>query len=191
MEGQGVAASSAAAAGRQGKPGPGAVAAAEFGHPAETHVTSDIMGGGEGRGRNGDDSHVMVGPGHPEASSQDDGMPHSPDSSQPPRPPAGGQAPREAEEQSSQESQAEFPSQQIKSDKADNIGDPDRNNSVVARDENTGHNKTAAGLAPSAVDAPAVNTAAADDVPAAAPPGAKPAASGPVPPGPEPAANPA
>src|SRR6266566_6257072 len=169
MEGQGVAASSAAAAGRQGKPGPGAVAAAEFGHPAETHVTSDIMGGGEGRGRNGDDSHVMVGPGHPEASSQDDGMPHSPDSSQPPRPPAGGQAPREAEEQSSQESQAEFPSQQIKSDKADNIGDPDRNNSVVARDENTGHNKTAAGLAPSAVDAPAVNSPAEDDSPAAAP----------------------
>src|SRR6266566_5171235 len=177
MEGQGVAASSAAAAGRQGKPGPGAVAAAEFGHPAETHVTSDIMGGGEGRGRNGDDSHVMVGPGHPEASSQDDGMPHSPDSSQPPRPPAGGQASREAEGQSSQESQAEFPSQQIKSDKADNVGDPDRNNSVVARDENTGHNKTAAGLAPSAVDAPAVNSPAEDDSPAAAPSGVKAAAS--------------
>src|SRR6266480_7371185 len=176
MEGQGVAASSAAAAGRQGKPGPGAVAAAEFGHPAETHVTSDIMGGGEGRGRNGDDSHVMVGPGHPEASSQDDGMPHSPDSSQPPRPPAGGQAPREPEEQSSQESQAEFPSQQIKSDKADNIGDPDRNNSVVARDENTGHNKTAAGLAPSAVDAPAVNSAAANDPEAGEPQAAAPEA---------------
>ena len=184
MEGQGVAASSASAVGRQGKYG-----------PAETHVTSDITRGGEGRGRNGDDSHVMMGPGHPEASSQDDGMPQTPDSSPPPppdssppppppdssppsaggqaRPPAGGQASQEpategrsAEEpegQSPQGAQAEFSSQQIKSDKADNIGDPDRNNSVVARDENTGHNKTAAGLAPSAVDAPAANSPAADD----------------------------
>ena len=72
MEGQGVAASSASAVGRQGKYG-----------PAETHVTSDITRGGEGRGRNGDDSHVMMGPGHPEASSQDDGMPQTPDSSPP------------------------------------------------------------------------------------------------------------
>src|SRR6266496_3204576 len=170
MEGQGVAASSASAVGRQGKYG-----------RAETHVTSDITRGGEGRGRNGDDSHVMMGPGHPEASSQDDGMPQTPDSSPPPAssPPAGGQAhppgggqasrepegrsAREPEGQSPQGAQAEFPSQQIKSDKADNIGDPDRNNSVVARDENTGHNKTAAGLAPSAVDAPAANSPAADD----------------------------
>ena len=163
MEGQGVAASSASAVGRQGEPGSGAVAAAEFGHPAESHVTSDITGGGEGRGRNGDDSHVMVGPGYPEESSQDDGMPQAPDSSQPSRPAAEGQASEEPEGQSSQGAQAEFPSQQIKSDKADNIGDPDRNNSVIARDENTGHNKTAAGLAPSAVDAPAVNSPAADD----------------------------
>src|SRR6185437_10790972 len=87
MEGQGVAASSASAVGRQGQYG-----------PAETHVTSDITRGGEGRGRNGDDSHVMMGPGHPETSSQDDGMPPTPDSSQPPqpprppRPPAGRQA---------------------------------------------------------------------------------------------------
>src|SRR5436190_15353437 len=125
MEGQGVAASSASAVGRQGQYG-----------PAETHVTSDIMRGGEGRGRNGDDSNVMMGPGHPEASSQDDGMPPSPDSPQPPpspaggqaRPPARGQASQEPEGQSSQGSQAEFSSQQIKSDKADNIGDPDRNN---------------------------------------------------------------
>src|SRR5437879_1043333 len=138
MEGQGVAASSASAVGRQGQYG-----------PAETHVTSDITRGGEGRGRNGDDSHVMMGPGHPGASSQDDGMPQPPDSSQSPppdssqppppaggqaRPPAGGQASQEPEGQSPQGSQAEFPSQQIKSDKADNIGDPDRNNSVVARD---------------------------------------------------------
>src|ERR1043166_2293342 len=165
MEGQGVAAASASAVGRQGQYG-----------PAETHVTSDITRGGEGWGRNGDDSHVMMGPGRPEASSQDDDMPQTPDSSQPPQPPrppqpsAGGQArpsagqsAREPEEQSAQGSQAEFSSQQIKSDKADNIGDPDRNNSVVARDENTGHNRTAAGLAPSAVDAPAVNTPAAYD----------------------------
>src|SRR5690349_9844008 len=167
MEGQGVAASSASAVGRQGQYS-----------PAETHVTSDITRGGEGRGPNGDDSHVMMGPGHPEASSQDDGMPQTPDSSQPPRPPAGGQAhppagqasqepggqsAREPGGQSPQGSQAEFSSQQIKSDKADNIGDPDRNNSVVARDENTGHNKTAAGLESSAVDAPAVNSPAADD----------------------------
>ena len=75
----------------------------------------------------------------------------------------GEQSAQEPEGQSSQGSQAEFSSQQIKSDKADNIGDPDRNNSVVARDENTGHNKTAAGVAPSAVDDPAVNSPAADD----------------------------
>jgi hypothetical protein len=42
MEGQGVAASSAFAVGRQGQYG-----------PAETHVTSDITRGGEGRVRNG------------------------------------------------------------------------------------------------------------------------------------------
>ena len=75
----------------------------------------------------------------------------------------GEQSGQEPEGQSPQGAQAEFSSQQIKSDKADNIGDPDRNNSVVARDENTGHNKTAAGLASSAVDAPAVNSPAADD----------------------------
>ena len=63
----------------------------------------------------------------------------------------GEQSAQEPEGQSPQGAQAEFPSQQIKSDKADNIGDPDRNNSVVARDENTGHNKTAVGVAPSAV----------------------------------------
>jgi len=191
MEGQGVAASSASAAGRQGEPGSGAVAAAEFGHPADTNVTSDIKGGGEGRGRNGDDNHVMITPGHPEASSQDAGTPQVPDSSLSPRPPGEERPSPESAERSSQESQAEFSSQQIKSDKADNISDPDRNNSVVARDENTGHNQTAAGLAPSAVDAPAVNTAAADDAPAAAPPGAKAAASGPAPPpDPEPSATP-
>src|SRR6476660_5773261 len=191
MEGQGVAASSASAVGRQGQYG-----------PADTHVTSDITRGGEGRGRNGDDSHVMMGSGHPATSFQDDGVPQTPDSSPPPRLPTGGrarpaaaqasqepegqsahesgeqsgrepdgqsgrepdgQSGREPEGQSPQGAQAEFSSQQIKSDKADNIGDPDRNNSVVARDENTGQNKTAAGLAPSAVDAPAANSPAADD----------------------------
>ncbi len=85
-------------------------------------------------------------------------MSQSPDSSQPPRP--------SREQQSSQESQPELPSQQIKSDKADNVVDPDRNNSAVARDENTGHNQTAAGLAPPAVDAPAENTPA-ENTPAA------------------------
>ena len=93
-----------------------------------------------------------------------DGLPGSPEGSHP------------------SETQAEFPSRQIKPDKADNIGDPDRNNSVIARDENTGHNKTAAGLAPSAVDAPAVNSAAANGPeagePPAAAPGAEAAASG-------------
>src|SRR6266481_5898403 len=158
MEGQGVAASSASAAGGQGEPGSGAVAAAEFGHPADTYVTSDIKGGGEGQGRNGDDNHVMAAPGHPEASSQDAGMspvpdssPHTdtpqapdssqhadtpqvpdsspdvgvpqvPDSSPSPRPLGEERSSRESAGQSSQESQAEFPSQQIKSDKADNVG---------------------------------------------------------------------
>src|ERR1700719_4726432 len=124
MEGQGVAAS--AAAGR-GESGPGADVAAELNHPVENHVTSDIADGGEGEGRNGDDSHVMVAPGHPEASAQDASMPQSPDSSQSPRPPR--------EEQSAREPQAELPSQQIETDKADNIGDPDRKNDLVARDE--------------------------------------------------------
>ena len=109
-------------------------------------------------------------------------MPQSPDSSPPPGLPAGGRVSGEPGGQSSQETQAEFPSRQIKPDKADNIGDPDRNNSVIARDENTGHNKTAAGLAPSAVDAPAVNSAAANGPeagePPAATPGAEAAASG-------------
>ena len=133
MEGQGVAASSSAAAGRQGEPGSGAIAAAEFGHPAGTFVTSGITDGGEGRGHNRDDSYVMVASGHPEASSHDDGMPQSPDSSPPPRPPGKEQPSREPGGKPSQGSQTEFSSQQIKSDKADNIGDPDRNNSVIAK----------------------------------------------------------
>src|SRR3954447_4277050 len=101
MEGQGVAASSASAVGRQGQYG-----------PAETHVTSDITRGGEGRGRNGDDSHVMM-ESHPEASFQDDGMPQTQDSSHPPRPPgppagaqahpSAGQASQEPGEQSARE----------------------------------------------------------------------------------------
>src|SRR6266550_3409859 len=99
MEGQGVAASSASAVGGQGQYG-----------PAETHVTSDITRGGEGRGRNGNDSHVLIGTGHPATSFQDDGMPQTLDSSPPPRLPTGGQArpsaaqaSREPEGQSAQE----------------------------------------------------------------------------------------
>jgi len=167
MEGQGVAASSATAAGRQGEPGAGHVAAAGFSHPAETFVASGITDDGEGQGLNGDDDHVMAAPGHPEASSRDDGTPQSPDSSPPSRPPGEEPPSRAPGRKPSQKSQAEFSSQQIKSDKADNIGDPDRNNGVVARDENTGHNQTAAGLAPPAVDVPAVNSPAADDSAAA------------------------
>ena len=71
MEGQGVAASSASAAGRHGQSGVGAVAAAELSDSDENRVTSDIADGGEGRGVNGDDSHVTVAPGYPEASAQD------------------------------------------------------------------------------------------------------------------------
>ena len=163
MEGQGVAASSAAAAGRPGEPGSGHFAAAGFSHPAETFVTSGITDSGEDQGLNGDDGHVMAAPGHPEASSRDDGMPQSPDSSPPPRPPGDKPPAPEPGGKPSQESQAEFSSRQIKADKADNIGDSDRNNGVVARDENTGHNQTEAGRAPAAVDAPAVNSPAAED----------------------------
>ena len=107
----------------------------------------------------------------PDSSPQPDSAPPQPPTGGQARPLAGGKASQdpdgrsaqEPEGQSPQGSQAEFSSQQIKSDKADNIGDPDRNNSVVARDENTGQNKTAAGLAPSAVDAPVANSPAADD----------------------------
>src|SRR5690348_16463846 len=119
MEGQGVAASSASA-GRQGESGSGAVAAAEFGHPAETLMATGSTDSGEGQGRNGDDSHVTVPPSHPEASSRDADVPRSPDSSPPSRPPRGERSSREPEEKSSQESQAKFSSQQIKPDKADN-----------------------------------------------------------------------
>ncbi len=159
MEGQGVAAS--AAAGR-GESGPGAGVSAESDQPVENHVPSDIADGGEGQGHNGDDSHVMVAPGNSEASAQDVGMSYSPGSSEPTRSPEGGRP--------SQEPQPELPSQQIESDKLDKIVDPDRNDSAVARDENTGHNQTAAGLAPPAVDAPAGNAPAADALPAVTPP---------------------
>ncbi len=77
-------------------------------------------------------------------------------------------------ERSSEESQPELPSNQIESDKLDNIVVPDRNNSAVARDENTGHKQTAAGLAPPAVDAPAGGAPAADAPPADAPPAVTP-----------------
>src|SRR5271169_4505109 len=186
MEGQGVAASAASAAGESG---PGAGVAAELDHPAENQMTSDIADGGTGQGRNRDDSQVTVAPGYPEASAQDAGqdagMSQLPASSQPTR------SPREG--RSSQESQPELPSQQIESDKLDNIVDPDQNNSAVARDENTGHKQTAAGLAPPAVDAPAGGAPAADTPPADAPPAVTPpetaAAVGSVPPEPVPPAS--
>ena len=116
---------------------------------------------------------MMVAPGYPEPSAQDASVSQSPESSQSARSPR--------EERSSQESQRELPSQQIESDKLDNIVDPDRNNSAIARDENTGHNQTTAGLAPSAVDAPAVNASPADASPAVTAPGTA-ATAGPVPP---------
>jgi energy-coupling factor transporter ATP-binding protein EcfA2 len=136
MEGQGVAASAASAADGRSESGPGAGVAAELDHPAENHVTGDIADRGEGQERNEDDSHVMVAAGYPEKSDQDASMSRSPESSQPPRAPG--------EERSSYEPQPELPSQQIESDKLDNIVNPDRNNSAVAGDENTGHNQTAA-----------------------------------------------
>jgi hypothetical protein len=82
-------------------------------------VTSDIADGGEVQEHNGDDSDVMVAPGHPEGSAQD-AAPLLPQS-QPPH--------------------AELPSQQIKPDKVDNIIDPAPDDNAVARDENTGHNQ--------------------------------------------------
>ena len=63
-------------------------------------------------------------------------MSRSPESSQSSRTPG--------EERSSHKPQPELPSRQIESDKLDNIVNPDRNNSAVAGDENTGHNQTAA-----------------------------------------------
>ena len=156
MEGHGVAASAASA----------------FGRPAGNHVTSDIGDGGEGQGRNGDDSHVMVAPGYQAASVQDASTPQSPESS-PPSGPSPGPPPVA---RSSQESQPELPSQQIESDRLANIVSPDQSNNVVARDENTGHNQTAAAVEAPAVDDPAGNTPAG---PAAGAP-ADPAATAPA-----------
>ncbi len=173
MEGQCVAASAASAADGRSESGPDAGVAAELDRPAENHVTGDIADRGEGQERNGDDSHVMVAPGYPEESDQDASMSRSPESSRSPG------APRE--DRSSRKSQPELPSQQIESDKLDNIANPDRNNSAVAGDENTGHNQTAADLAPPAVDAPAVNAPAADAPPAVTPLETV-ATAGPVPP---------
>jgi len=74
-------------------------------------------------------------------------MSQSPESSQ--------STPSQRDERSSQDSQPEFPSQQIESDKLDNIVDPDRNNRAIARDDTTGHNQTAADLVPPAATQPA------------------------------------
>jgi len=89
----------------------------------------------------------MVSPDYPEASAQDASMSQSPESSQ--------STPSQRDERSSQDSQPEFPSQQIESDKLDNIVDPDRNNRAIARDDTTGHNQTAADLVPPAATQPA------------------------------------
>jgi energy-coupling factor transporter ATP-binding protein EcfA2 len=77
MEGQGVAASSAPAADRRGESGVGAVVDDELNDPDENPVISDVADGGDGGGLNGDDSHVMVAPGYPEASAQDSSLPPS------------------------------------------------------------------------------------------------------------------
>src|SRR5580658_9084743 len=61
MEGQGVAASPASASGRQDEFA-GAVVAAEFNDPGGSHVTDDILGDGEDRRHNGDDTIVMPAP---------------------------------------------------------------------------------------------------------------------------------
>jgi energy-coupling factor transporter ATP-binding protein EcfA2 len=68
MEGQGVAASPASEAGRNGEPGAGAIVAADFDDPGVSHVTGDVSGGGEGQRRNGDDTLVIPALGRPEAS---------------------------------------------------------------------------------------------------------------------------
>ena len=144
MEGQGVAASPAPAAGRQGQPGAGAVVAAELTDPGEDRVTSVMAHSGEGQGPSGDDSHVMVTPGYPEASAQDAGV--SPRGEQPP-------PESSAEHQPSQESTSEYqpsqsppspaPSQATESDKPDNVVGPDQDEAPT-RDEITGHDQSAA-----------------------------------------------
>ena len=128
MEGQGVAASSASAAGRKGQSGAGGVAAAD---PGENHVTSDVEDGGEGRGVNGDDSHVIVTPGYPEASAQDASMPPSPEQAS-----SGQQPPREP--------QLPTASHEPESDKRDNITVPVHDDEAPAMDEDKGHDQSAA-----------------------------------------------
>ena len=99
MEGQGVAASAASEAGRNGEPGVGAVVAAGFDDPGVGHVTSDDSGGGEGQRHDGDDiTLVMPALGRPEASEPSPGTspagsadaPSGPaEPSQPPQPSTG------------------------------------------------------------------------------------------------------
>ena len=113
-----------------------------------SYVTSDIADRGEVQERNGDDSDVMVAPGHPEGSAQD-AAPVLPQS---------------------QPSHAELPSQQIKPDKADNIVDPDRDDNAVARDENTGPNQATGSPAtesPAAVPSTVAPAAAGSALPRA------------------------
>src|ERR1700678_3369232 len=159
MEGQGVAASSAPAADRRGESGVRAVVTDELNDPDETPVTSDVADGGDGQGLSGDDSHVMVGPGHPEASAPDYNL----------LPSSGNQLPQEPQlSHESQLPQEPMSPQQTESDKTDNIVGPDRDDEAPARDENTSQDQSEAGLAP-----PAAQQAHADDL-ATAPPAATP-----------------
>src|SRR5271165_2272956 len=136
MEGQGVAASAASAAGGRGESSSDTGVAAEFDHPAENHVVGDIADGGESKGGNRDDSHVMVSPDYPAASAQDASMSQSPASSQ--------STPSQRDERSSQGPQPEFPSQQIESNKLDKSVNPYERSRANARNDSTGHNHTAA-----------------------------------------------
>src|SRR4051812_45292427 len=90
---------------------------------------------------------LMVAPGHPEGSAQHAG-PQSPQSQSP----------------ESQLPNAELPSRQIKPDIADNITDPDQDDSAVARDENTGHNQ-ATGSPPAGLPGTETSAAAGSALP--------------------------
>ena len=68
MEGQGVTASAASAADRNGGSGRSAVAAAELDDPGMSHVTGDVVDNGEGQRSNEDDTVVIPAVGQSEAS---------------------------------------------------------------------------------------------------------------------------
>src|SRR5580692_2466777 len=148
MEGQGVTAPSAPAAGRQGEFGMGAVASAELDNPGQDRASGDVADDGDGQEHgqalSGDDSHVMVTPGHPEGSAGDASAPSSP------------------EHQLTPDSQPPLPSRPTKTDKPNNIIDPDRNGKTFSGDENTGHDRSAADLEAQTGEAPHGEHAAPD-----------------------------